>query len=250
MAAGLCLGVALADALARRRQLRAMARQVAGLDSHFAYSRTLHGVAHNLRNHLQNAQGALQEVEAGGLDAESREMLRVALTATSDAASVLESVAGGAGSGGAGRRAPVDLAELGATAVSMGRPAARRRGVRIVLRAAPGTLVPGDALLLREVASNLVVNAVEASPRGGLVTVTAGGRGPEAAFLSVADGGRGVAEGDQSRLFEPRFTTKPGGSGLGLYTSFGIVLEHRGRLLYEDAPGGGALFTVVLPRLP
>ncbi|TMF19473.1 MAG: HAMP domain-containing histidine kinase, partial [Chloroflexi bacterium] len=63
---------------------------------------------------------------------------------------------------------------------------------------------------------------------------------------SVADNGQGVADENRHHLFEPHFTTKEHGTGLGLFMSYGIVREHQGQLLYEGNRRG-AVFTVVLP---
>ena len=67
------------------------------------------------------------------------------------------------------------------------------------------------------------------------------------AVVSVADTGSGLNTEQRERLFEPHFTTRPGGTGMGLFTSFGVVREHQGKLLYEGVPGSGAVFTVLLP---
>ncbi len=64
--------------------------------------------------------------------------------------------------------------------------------------------------------------------------------------MSIADNGPGVSDDKRHRLFEPHFTTKEGGTGLGLFMSYGIVREHQGQLLFEGNRRG-AVFTVVLP---
>ena len=66
-------------------------------------------------------------------------------------------------------------------------------------------------------------------------------------MLAVRDTGSGIPDELRERLFEPHFTTRPEGTGMGLFTSFGVVREHQGQLLYEGVPGSGAVFTVLLP---
>jgi signal transduction histidine kinase len=62
----------------------------------------------------------------------------------------------------------------------------------------------------------------------------------------VSDDGPGISDDNRRRLFEPHFTTKEGGTGLGLFMSYGIVREHQGQLIYEENRRG-AVFTVTLP---
>jgi len=108
--------------------------------------------------------------------------------------------------------------------------------------------VRGDPLLLREVVANLLFNAIDASPIGGVVRITCGSRA-EGNFIRIADNGPGVGLENRERLFEPHFTTKEHGTGMGLFVSYGIIREHRGRLVYEGDKRG-AVFTVVLPPAP
>jgi signal transduction histidine kinase len=123
---------------------------------------------------------------------------------------------------------------------------ARKTGVDLRLRTPENfVLVQADQLLLRECLTNLILNGIQAAPRHGYVTVTCGTRG-DGHFIRVADNGPGVSDAHRKRLFEPHFTTKPNGTGMGLFMSYGIVREHQGRLLYEGSKRG-AVFTMVLP---
>jgi signal transduction histidine kinase len=98
---------------------------------------------------------------------------------------------------------------------------------------------------MREVITNLINNAIDAAPQGGHVKATTGRRNGHP-YLSVSDDGAGISDDHRHRLFEPHFTTKEEGTGLGLFMSFGIVREHQGQLLFEGTRRG-AVFTVVLP---
>jgi signal transduction histidine kinase len=108
--------------------------------------------------------------------------------------------------------------------------------------------VRADPLLMREVITNLMNNAIDAAPSGGHVTATSGRRNGRP-FFSVSDDGPGITDDHRHRLFEPHFTTKEGGTGLGLFMSYGIVREHQGELIYEGSRRG-AVFTVSLPPFP
>jgi signal transduction histidine kinase len=104
----------------------------------------------------------------------------------------------------------------------------------------------GDARKLRQVVLNLVKNAAEAAGQGGRVEVEVSA-GEEGAAVTVSDSGPGLTDEVRERLFEPFFTRKDGGTGLGLAVSKGIVEAHGGRLEADRAPMGGARFTVRLP---
>jgi len=112
----------------------------------------------------------------------------------------------------------------------------------------------GDFDRLLQVFLNLVRNAMEAMPEGGELTVRTrfervapqcGGR--PAVRVDVQDRGPGLPEEVRSRLFTPFYTTKDGGTGLGLAVSLRIVAEHGGAIEAENRPGGGAAFRVILP---
>jgi len=107
---------------------------------------------------------------------------------------------------------------------------------------------------LEQVAMNLVLNARDAMPSGGRLTIrTSFARGTPAASgtatLSVSDTGVGMDEATRARAFEPYFTTKSGGRGrgLGLSTVFGIVSQHGGHVDVTSEPGAGSTFRVCLP---
>ncbi|TME71706.1 MAG: HAMP domain-containing histidine kinase [Chloroflexi bacterium] len=128
----------------------------------------------------------------------------------------------------------------------MSRPRARTKSIELALRESPDEVkVRADPLLLREVITNLINNAIDAAPAKGSVDVTIGRRG-SGSYFSVADNGPGVADENRHHLFEPHFTTKESGTGLGLFMSYGVIREHQGQLFYEGNRRG-AVFTVVLP---
>jgi two-component system cell cycle sensor histidine kinase/response regulator CckA len=111
------------------------------------------------------------------------------------------------------------------------------------------TVDPGQ---LEQVMVNLIVNAREAMPRGGRVSISTANAeldGPCVA-LSVKDTGVGMDPATQARIFEPFFTTKRGssGTGLGLSTVYGIIEQSGGRIVVESEPGRGSSFTIYLPR--
>jgi signal transduction histidine kinase/ActR/RegA family two-component response regulator len=147
----------------------------------------------------------------------------------------------------------VDLAELADDVIQLTRPRWRtimlETGITIELRQdlQPVPNILGDATELREVATNLILNAVDAMPQGGVLTVTTGVLGGQAC-LEVSDTGMGIAPELRERIFEPFFTTKAQrGTGLGLAVSRSIALRHEGDLAVESAPGAGSRFRMTLP---
>jgi signal transduction histidine kinase len=144
------------------------------------------------------------------------------------------------------RLAPTDLNEVVEHVLAL--YAARAGAVQIERLAEPIPRVSGDADLLGRALGNLVANALEAMPEGGVLRVRTRAA-PEGVAMDVEDTGPGIREEDRARLLTPYFTTKPGGTGLGLAIVQGIVSDHGGRLDFSGAPGGGALFTIVLPAV-
>lgn len=109
-------------------------------------------------------------------------------------------------------------------------------------------IVEADPDLLERVLVNLILNALEASPEEATVTVKTR-QTAEAVEITVLDRGQGVAAEHREQIFNPFFTTKPTGVGLGLAISARIVGEHGGAIRVDSEPGRGAAFTVSLPAV-
>jgi signal transduction histidine kinase len=241
------LALALTDTIAGRRVRRVLESELSDADRHLFHSRAVEGVVHNLRNHMATAQAYLKEIDLRKLDDVDRESLETAAGAADDAVTVLRSLAQGATPRVSYAPNPVDLNELVTRAVGMARPRARGKEVQLAIMEAPTDVkVKADPLLMREVMTNLLNNAIEAAPNGGKVDISTGRRGNGWPYVSVGDNGPGVPDDRRHHLFEPHFTTKEGGTGLGLFMSYGIVREHQGQLIYEGSRRGG-VFTVTLP---
>lgn len=128
----------------------------------------------------------------------------------------------------------------------------RHVAVETELAAQPG-LVDGDRVQLQQMLLNLIVNAADAMADGPepqrrltLRTAQAGGE----IRVVVADRGPGIPEAERERIFDPFWSTKHSGMGVGLAICRSIVAAHRGRLEVSDAPGGGAVFCAILPARP
>jgi GAF domain-containing protein len=109
----------------------------------------------------------------------------------------------------------------------------------------PTTL--GDPAELREVMTNLILNAVDAMPRGGTLTFSTARRG-ESIELRVVDTGVGIPEAVRGKIFDPFFTTKgPKGTGLGLSMTYGILSRHGATITVDSQEGQGTTFTLLFP---
>ena len=148
-----------------------------------------------------------------------------------------------------GERHPVDLGRLVAESLDLVQARAAGQGVTLERDLKPDLPpVPGAVNALRQVALNLLANALQAMPRGGRLRCSTRDRPSEGAIeLRVEDTGHGIAEADRPRLFEPFFTTRPAGTGLGLALCREIVLGHGGRIELESSGPCGSVFLVVLP---
>jgi signal transduction histidine kinase len=125
---------------------------------------------------------------------------------------------------------------------------AQQRGVTLQL-ALDDTLplAPMDSNHLTQVILNLALNGIQAMDSGGELLLSTSWDAHQVA-LSVRDHGHGLSAEARARLFEPFFTTKPSGTGLGLAVVYQWVRRHGGEVGADDAPGGGTVFTVRLPR--
>jgi signal transduction histidine kinase/ActR/RegA family two-component response regulator len=148
----------------------------------------------------------------------------------------------------------VDLERLARDAVEFTRPRwehemqAEGKAVRVRVETEPGAWIEGRASELREVFTNLLLNAVDALPRGGDIVVRGRPEGDEVT-ISVEDDGIGMDDSTRSRVFDPFFTTKGDkGTGLGLTMVYGIVARHRGRISIDSSPERGTRITMTFPR--
>jgi signal transduction histidine kinase len=127
-----------------------------------------------------------------------------------------------------------------------------RTGIKLAVEAADALPpVRGDSSALEQVLLNLVTNAAAAVEAGGEIRIITRPH-PERAGcvqLIVADSGSGIPPAVLPRIFDPFFSTKPSGTGLGLSVSDGIVREHGGTIDVEATPGQGTRFTITLPAL-
>src|ERR1700741_2618904 len=140
-----------------------------------------------------------------------------------------------------------DIRPLLNDVIDAARPSVQRAGgdLRVELPSEFPSLLVDHQLIHTEVL-NLLLNASEFTPRGGRITLALR-RSGESAIISVADSGKGISSEDQKKIFQLFFTTRPGGSGIGLANTFRFVQLHNGQIEIESEVGRGTTFRVELP---
>lgn len=145
-------------------------------------------------------------------------------------------------------RRQVDLNRTVEHLVEFFSPQADSAGVRLRVVLHPTPLhCPLDERMIEQALLNILINAQQAMPEGGEIMVRTAQRGDGLADVDISDTGLGIPAQDQARVLRPFFSTKAGGTGLGLSTTYRIIGEHGGRLDFHSEPGRGTCFTVRLP---
>jgi signal transduction histidine kinase/ActR/RegA family two-component response regulator/PAS domain-containing protein len=211
------------------------------------------GVAHDFNNILAAILGRTQLLLQSVSDESVRGQLEVIERATLDGAQAVRRVQEFTRLRQDEHFEPLDVQEVLWGVLELTRPAweaeSKRRGIALAVVPDLHSLqrVAGNASELREVFTNLVLNALDAMPWGGTLTLSSSDADGEIC-IRVADTGVGMDAGTRGRIFDPFFTTKPvQGTGLGLSVAYGIITRHRGRIEVESEPGRGSVFSVWLP---
>jgi len=254
-------GISYVVDLSRTRQLEHQLRQAQKME---AVGQLAGGMAHDFNNILTAIQGYGELAFDSARDGEVRAALEEILKASRRASSLTQKLLAFS------RRQVMEPRVLDLNEVVAGLTGMLQRllgeTVRLETRLAPDLgRVRADASQLEHVITNLAVNARDAMPGGGTLTIETfnappddprfadGGPVPPGAWvvLAVRDTGVGMDAATQARVFEPFFTTKERGrgTGLGLPMVYGIVSQSGGHVDVQSAPGEGAVFRVYLPRV-
>lgn len=230
------------------QSLRSTLQQLAEQESLGAVNEFAAALAHEVRNPLTHIRLDLQEIEeqlpAGS---EERDLQGRAIRDLERLNAVVEGALQTARSGRIQPR-DMDLREPLDAAVRAAKPRADERRVEVRWDR-PESPCPcnGDAGALHQTLLNVLLNAVEFSPEGGSVEITlddAGGGWR----VEIHDRGPGIESKDPERPFQPFYTTRPGGTGVGLGVARRIVTAHRGTLRLHPRDGGGTVAEILLPR--
>ncbi len=243
--------------ITNQETLKALDRRADRLDAIAELSASL---AHEIKNPLASIRSSVEQITKPTLDPEDRELLGRLVLTESDRLSRLLTEFLEFSSVRMGAREDLDFARLVRDCLALVRQHPEvMAGVDIESSGTDDDIrIPGDGDLLHRALFNLVLNAVQFSGAEGVVRVEvqAQPRGEDAAQdvveapvrISIRDSGPGIDPEDVSRIFDPFYTTREGGSGMGLALVHRAVEAHQGAVFVEQAPGGGAEFIIYLPR--
>jgi PAS domain S-box-containing protein len=213
------------------------------------------GIAHDFNNLLQAILGYAQLMKQNPTNAELIERsLTVVESAAMDGSETVRRIQQFARLRPDEQFVRVDINQIVQDAVAITRPrweeniARESRALELRLDLQSGALMQGRPAALSEVLTNLILNAMDAMPQGGTLTIATRHTAGREVRVSVADTGVGMVETVRQRIFEPFFSTKgEGGSGLGLSMAYSIVRRHGGEIEVDSAPGAGTTFTLTFP---
>ncbi|MGC4092695.1 MAG: PAS domain S-box protein [Polyangiaceae bacterium] len=221
------------------------------------------GIAHDFNNLLVGVLGGAELLLANLTDPSDRLHAEAIHTAGHRAANLTRQMLAYAGRRRLIITEPVDLAELWQE-LRVLLDAALSKKAQVQLELAPGSVVLGERAALMQVLMNLLTNASDAleGKPGNILVTTELVREPDSRWVAalgapvqpgnwvlvrVRDSGVGMDQETQRRIFEPFFSTKARGHGLGLGSCLGIVKAHAGAILVESSPGQGSTFSLLLP---
>lgn len=212
------------------------------------------GLVHEIKNPLAGIKGAVQLLSReADLAAEDRAVLERVGREVSALDGLLRAFLGFA-KPARPQLAEVDVNELVESVVAFyARTHApdHAHAIRIVRALGPVPPARLDPMQLQQVLLNLLLNAVDAMPGGGVIEVrTAFDERIPAIRIELADSGRGISAEHAPRVFQPFFTTKARGTGLGLAVSKRLVEQQGGAIGFAPRPGGGTVFRIELPPAP
>ncbi len=206
-------------------------------------------VAHELKNPLSAVKGLLGLVAKSPLEEKAKERMDVMQKEVSRMESILRDYLSFSRPLEELKPQPVELGVLVDDVLAVLEARAASAGVSLSRAPTTWTII-GDPRRLKEALLNLVGNAVESTPRGGSVVVRVNSDEAEGARIEIADTGKGISEADLSRVGTPFFTTRDGGTGLGVVLAKGVVVQHGGTLEYKSEIGRGTRAIVTLPFRP
>jgi two-component system sensor histidine kinase HydH len=231
-------------------EIAQLQRRIADTERHLAIGQMASGIAHDFNNVLNTITQAVALLEMGPErpPAERRRYLEMIDRAARTGAEIIKRVREYI-RGGTGERGPVHIDELLTQAVDLTEPMWRKRSeIRMVCDIRPVAQVLANGPDLQRVFANLIINAIQAMPEGGILTVSAEDR-DGSVFVRIQDTGTGISPDQQKKIFLPYYTTKPQGTGLGLSTAQKTVLTQGGNISFQSEAGKGTTFTIVLPAV-
>ncbi|MGB7554872.1 MAG: ATP-binding protein [Candidatus Korobacteraceae bacterium] len=228
-------------------ELSALQQQVASSERHFEVGQMTAGLAHDFNNVLGTISQAVYVLETDPERSEAdRTMLTIINNAVRRGAEIVSNIRGYL-RGTREMRTRVDMRRLLVEVLQMVQPVLEMHPeIKVTQDIQDACEVYASVPELRRVFTNLVLNALDAMPQGGLLTVLCL-RNEDRTIVSVEDTGIGIPIESQGMIFSPYFTTKAKGTGLGLSGARKAIREQGGEICFESSPGKGTRFLVSLP---
>ena len=246
----------------RTAELRKTQQQLIQSEKLNAMGRLASGVAHEINNPLNVISGNAEALSMENQDKEVKRVTKVIMEQAQRVATIIDRLLQFS------RRAeptmkPVDINKILEETLSLLGYQVKPQNIKVIKKFCPSLPeITADFIQLQQVFLNIMLNAVQAMPKGGELVIrtyakkiTELGRrksdvfkqGSKIVVIEVEDTGRGIPEGKLEIIFDPFFSTKEQGTGLGLSICHGIIEAHRGAIDVQSKPGKGTAFIVKLP---
>ena len=251
LAIGLTAGILIELQRGERKRREALSRELARQEHLSSLGQMAAGLAHEIKNPLGSIRGSVDVLsDDAPADSKRQELLQILSKETTRLNGVVEEFLSFARPPSLKKR-PVQINDLLHEVASQIAVDSRARNVTIEKQLDPGLSIGAfDAEKLHQVFLNIALNAVGAMPDGGMLRIESRDRmigGRRHVTVTFDDEGKGIADEDLDKIFDPFFTKTEKGTGLGLSISHMIVQHHGGRIDIGRNGGGGARVTIVLP---
>ena len=211
------------------------------------------GIAHEIRNPLASLSGSIQVLQGElALQGDNKQLMDIVVRETDRLNTIIMEFLEYARLKNA-QNEYIELSPVLDETIMLLKNCKEYSGnIRITHQVDPDAVIKGDSQRIRQVFWNLLINACQAMPQGGEITVTTrlfsrAKDDPDLCEIIITDTGQGIAQEDRDRIFNPFFTTKTGGTGLGLSIVYRIIEDHQGTITVDSAPGKGTQFIIRLP---
>ncbi|MGA7104291.1 MAG: ATP-binding protein [Candidatus Deferrimicrobiaceae bacterium] len=241
------------EMIARLRQNRELEEKVRESQYLSQLGRLSSGVAHEIRNPLNFIGLAVDRLDGlteGRLSEDAAERAQIIARIKEEIQKLNDLVTNFVmyGRPAQPQRVPILVPEIVESVLRVASDRLRNQRIRIRREFRSASPIPVDPDMIRRAVLNLVGNAIDAMPDGGELRVAAGPSGDGRYVLEIGDTGGGIPARDWDRVFEPYYTTKPSGLGLGLVLTRKIVEAHEGEIVVDSEPGKGTCIRVFLPE--
>lgn len=227
-------------------ELTQLQRRIGDIERHHAIGQMATALAHDFNNVLESIGQAAVLLQGNTSDQAERSMLlQIIRDSVRRGAEIIARIREYLRTGKSAQ-GPMDVRQVIEETVQLTRPLWQRAGIRMEKKVKPVGSITGNAVDLRRVFTNLIINSIEAMPSGGKITVSCGEEHGKV-VAEVADTGQGIPEEQRKNIFYAYHTTKTGGTGLGLSGAQKIILAQGGHISFESQVGTGTKFRIEWP---